>query len=84
MKKKKKIRVRLRKQRMNSFTNSFFLSKFLIWFTSLPRHRLPQKIAARWRYRLPINNLTADYNSQFCEAFILDLPRKPTNAFRRV
>ena len=27
------------------------------------------KIAARWRYRLPSNNLTAHYNSQFCVSF---------------
>ena len=30
---------------------------------------MPLKIAARWRYRLPINNLTAHYNSQFCVSF---------------
>ena len=27
------------------------------------------KFAARWRYRLPFNNLTAHYNSQFCVSF---------------
>jgi hypothetical protein len=27
--------------------------------------RSPPEIAARWRYKLPSNNLTAQYNSQF-------------------
>ena len=36
------------------------LSTCVLWRRSLP------KIAARWRYRLPSNNLTAHYNSQFC------------------
>ena len=44
-------------------------SKFLIWPTGLPRRRSSPKIAARWRYRLPSNNLTAHYNSQFFVSF---------------
>ena len=46
-----------------------FFSKFLILSTGLPRRRSPPKIAARWRYRLPINNLTAHYIIQFCVSF---------------
>ena len=46
---------RPRKQCNNLFTQ--FL--FLILSTGLPRCRLPPKIAARWRYRLPMGNLTA-------------------------
>ena len=30
---------------------------------------LPPKITARWRHRLPIKNLTAHYDSQFCVSF---------------
>ena len=43
-----------------------FSSKFLILSTDVPRRQSPPEIAARWRYRLPSNNLTAHYNSQFC------------------
>ena len=42
---------------------------FLILSTGLPRRQSPQKITARWRYRLPIKNLTAHYNSQLCVSF---------------
>ena len=36
----------------------------------LPRRRwFPAEIAARWRYRPPIKNMTAHYNSQFCVSF---------------
>ena len=49
--------------------NVFLFSKFLILSTGLLRRRLPPKIAARWRYRLPIENLTAHYNTQFCVSF---------------
>ena len=40
------------------------------------------KIAARWRYRLPSNNLTAHYDSQFFTSF--HLIRKPKNASKRL
>ena len=43
--------------------------KFLILFRGLPRRRSPAEIAARWRYRLPITNMTAHYDGQFCESF---------------
>jgi hypothetical protein len=33
------------------------------------RRRSPAEIAARWRYRPPIKNMTAYYNSQFCVSF---------------
>ena len=49
-------------ERVNYFfeKNNFF-SKFLIWPSGLPRRRSSPKIAARWRYKLPSNNLTAHY-----------------------
>ena len=31
--------------------------------------RSPAEIAARWRYRPPIKNMTAHYDSQFCVSF---------------
>ena len=40
---------------------NIFFSKFLIWPSGLPRPT-SSKITARWRYRLPSNNLTAHYN----------------------
>ena len=44
-----------------------------IWtFVTLwpPRRRwFPAEIAARWRYRPPIKNMTAHYNSRFCVSF---------------
>ena len=51
----------------------FSSSKFLILSTGLPQRRAPPKIAARWRYRLPINSLKAHYNSQFCVSFPMKL-----------
>ena len=33
------------------------------------RRRSPAEIAARWRYRPPITNMTAHCNSQFCVSF---------------
>ena len=45
-------------------------SKFLILSTGLMRRRSPEKIADRWRYRLPIKNLTPHYNSQFCVSIL--------------
>ena len=33
------------------------------------RWRFPAEIAARWRYRPSIENMTAQYNSQFCVSF---------------
>ena len=33
------------------------------------RRRSPAEIAARWRYRPPIKNMTAHYNSQCCVSF---------------
>ena len=47
------------------FWKKDFFSKFLIWPSDLPRRRSSPKIAARGLYRLPSNNLTAYYNSQF-------------------
>ena len=41
----------------------FFVSQFLILSRGLPRRRSPAKIAARWRHRLPIKNLTLNYIS---------------------
>ena len=64
--------------------NDFFFSKFLILPTGLPRRPLPPKIAARWRYRLLINNLTAHYNSQFFVSFHLCFNQTPHNASKRV
>ena len=49
----------------------FSSSKFLIFPTSLLRRGSPPKIAATWRYRLQINNLTAHYNSLFSVSFYL-------------
>ena len=51
----------------------------LILSTGLPWHRLLPNIAARWRYRLPMENLTAHYNSQFCVSFnfLFFLPGSP-------
>ena len=34
--------------------------------TGLLQRKLLLKIAARWRYRLHIKNLTGQYNDQFC------------------
>ena len=62
------VRPRPRKRCNNYFTKTFF-SKFLILSTGLPRRRSPPKNAARWRCRLPIENLTAHYDSQFCVSF---------------
>ena len=47
--------------------NLFF--KFLNLSTGLPQRQLPPTIAARWRYRIAIKNLTAHYNSWFCVSF---------------
>ena len=47
----------------------FTIKKILIFFTGLPRRWLPEDIAARWCYRLPIKNLTPHYNSQICVTF---------------
>ena len=44
-------------------------SKFLILATCLTWRRLPAEIAARWRCRLPIKNLTPYYSRQFCVSF---------------
>ena len=41
-----------------------FVTQWLPW-----RHRSPAEIAARWRYRTPIKNMTAHYNSQFFVSF---------------
>ena len=42
------------------------------------------KIAARWRYRPPITNLTAHNNSQFCVSFNFVFTRTPKNTSRHV
>ena len=52
-------------------------SNFLILSTGVPRRRSLPKIAARWRYRLPSNHLTAHYNSQFCVSFHFGCPGNP-------
>ena len=46
-----------------------FFSKSLILSTGLQRRQSPPQITARWRYRLPMKNLTAHYNIQFCVSF---------------
>ena len=51
----------------SNLLNCFF-SKFLILSRGLPRWWSPSKIAASWRYRVPIKNLTPHY-SQFCVSF---------------
>ena len=59
----------------------FFSSKFLIWPTGLPWRRSSSKVTARWRYRLPSNNLTARYNSQFfCKLSFWFWPGSPKMA----
>ena len=58
-----------------------FSSKFLILFTDVPRRRSPPEIAARWRNRLPSNNLTAHYNSQFCVSFNSGLDQEAQKCF---
>ena len=67
------LRQRLRKSSIKQFTiKCFFL--FLIFSRGLPRWRSPAEIAARWRYRPPIKNLTAHYNSPFCVSFSFLFP----------
>ena len=53
----------------HSWKSGLFSSKFLILSTGVPRRLSPSIIAARWRYRLPSNNLIAHYNSQSCVSF---------------
>ena len=50
--------------------HKLFSSNFLILSPDVPWRRSPPEIAARWRYRLPSNNLTAHYNSQFFVSFL--------------
>ena len=58
-------------------TSSHILTFVTPW---LPRRRRsPAEIAAGWRYRPPIKNMTAHYNS-FVSAFIVVCSRKPKNA----
>ena len=47
----------------------------------IPWHRSPPEIAARWRYSLSSNNLTAHYNSQFQLSFwfLPGSPKMPLN-----
>ena len=52
-----------------NFLKVFPPSKFLNLSTGLLRWRSPKKIAAKWRYRLPIKNMTPHHNSQFCVCF---------------
>ena len=63
------LRWRLRKWFAKHPSKTFFFSKFLNLCPGLPRRRSQPKIAARWRYRPPIKNLTSHYNSQFCVSF---------------
>ena len=65
------------------FTKTFFHQNS--WLsTGVPRCRLPPKIAARWRYRLPSNNLTAHYDSQFFVRFHFGFARKSKNSSKCV
>ena len=63
-------------EQVNEFFEFFFFLKFLNWPLGLPRRRSSPKIAARWRYRLPSNNLTAHYNSQFFVSFHFDFDQE--------
>ena len=64
-------------ERVNKyFEKFFFFSKFLIWPSGLPRRQSLPQIAARWRYRLPSNNLTAHYNSQFFVSIHFDFDQE--------
>ena len=51
----------------------------MILSTGLPRRRSPPEIAARWRYRLPIENQHIT-TVIFVSAFIFIFGRKPKNA----
>ena len=55
----------------------FPFSKFLIMPTGLPRLWLPPKIAARWRYRLPIKSDTTLWQSVLCQLSFLFCPGSP-------
>ena len=46
------------------------LSTGLLWW------RLLAEIAARWRYRLPIKNLTSHYESPFCVSFTFSIDQE--------
>ena len=52
---------------------NYLVKKYSIFFqlldTDVPWGRSPPEMAARWRYRLPSNNLTVHYNSQFSVSF---------------
>ena len=50
--------------------------------TGLGRQQTLPQIAARWRCRLLIKNLTANYNSQFVSAFIIVSTRKPKTSVK--
>ena len=57
----------------------------LLSHTWLPRRRrFPAEIAARWRYRPPIKNMTAHYNSQFCVRFHCCLLQEAQNCLLRL
>ena len=62
----------------------FFSSKFLLLSTGLWQRQLPTKIAARWRYRFPLRNLTPHYNSQFCVTFLFVLVSKPSDVLEYI
>ena len=51
---------------------------------SKKRQRLSMEIAARWRYRLPIKNLTPHTAVSFVSALIFVLIRKPTDVYKDV
>ena len=46
--------------------------------------RQPAKIAARWRCGLPITNLRAHLNGQFCVSCHYCFDEKPPDTFKRV
>ena len=73
------VRLRTRKRCNDYFTEIFFSLNFVILSTGLPRRQLPPKIAARWHYRLPMENVTAHYNS-FVSGLIFVCAMKPKNA----
>ena len=63
------------KQFTNSFLFLFFVTPGLVHRPTAPAVS-KEKNATRWRYGLPITNLTPHYNSQFCFSFIFVLIRE--------
>ena len=78
------LRPRLQKKFSKHPSKKFLFLKFLNLSTGLPQRRLPPKITAWWRYRLPIKTLTPNYNSQFLKILFFVLRRKPANTSKCV